>query len=52
MQKKEKKVNTFEAILVTCVTLHVIHKGGNTFSQKDMPLALTVKEVICLGDFE
>ena len=47
-----KKVNTFETILVTCVTLHVIHKGGNTFSQKYMSLALTVKEVICLGDFE
>ena len=50
--KKYKKVNTFETILVTCVTLHVIHKGGNTFSQKYMSLALTVKEVICLGDFE
>ena len=31
---KKKEKNTFETMLVTCVTLHVIHKGGNTFSQK------------------
>ena len=48
----KKKNYIFETILVTCVTLHVIHNGGNTFSQKYMSLALTVKEVICLGDFE
>ena len=52
IEKKYKKVRTFETMLVTCVTLNVIHKGGNTFSQKYMSLALTVKEVICLGDFE
>ena len=51
-RKNNKKVNTFEAVLVTCVTLYVIHKGENTFSQKYMSLALTVKEVMCLGDYE
>ena len=28
----------------------MIHKGGNIFSQKYMPLAFTVKEVTGLGD--
>ena len=39
-----QKEYTFETILVTCVTLHVTHQGGYTFSQKYMSLALMVEE--------
>ena len=44
-------MNTFETILVTCVTFYLTHNGGYTFYQKCMFLALTVNEGMCHGDF-
>ena len=45
-------MNTFETILVTCVTFHVTHNSGYTFYQKCMSLALTFNEGMCLGDLK
>ena len=50
--KNKNKIITCETILVTCVTLHVTHGGGYTFSQNSMSLAPTVREGKFLGDFE